>query len=389
MQADAAVRAPDWGAALRAAAFAFLLSRLLVLLAAAVATSVMHQWPAAGDDASTLRLLTDQDLAHLEARVLANDASWYQDIATGGYEARPFDASRQANWAFFPLHPMLWRGLQATGLSPAASGLLMAHLLFFIALVQMHRWVQVQWNRDLADRSLLCLALFPASHFFSLPWSESLFAALLATALLAMAQRRWGLMAGAAMLAGGTRAVGVLLAPLLWWEARRDPKAGWSRRWLYPLVAMAGLAAFMAWLWQATGNALAFADIQAAWGRDGGSFTKHLLRWAADPLLLAAPWNLVWLNNASLLLALAAAAWLWRAGQRPLALLVLVYVLLPWSTGTLVSMGRYVAACLPVFVALAAWLAGPRRQLAWLVASAVGLAWMSAHFALGQTFAGA
>ena len=108
-----------------------------------------------------------------------------------------------------------------------------------------------------------------------------------------------------------------------------------------------------------------------------------------DPLRLGGVWNLSLVNNASLLLALAAAAWLWRDGKRALAVFVFGYVLMPWSTGTLMSMGRYVLVCLPVYVAMAAWLAGPRRQLAWLVASAVVLAWMSGHFALGHTFAGA
>lgn len=380
---------PDWASALKAAAFAFLLSRLLVLLSAVVATAVMHQWPQPERDDAEIRLFTAPDLAHLEARVMSNDAGWYQQIVLQGYEARPFDTSRQANWAFFPLHPMLWRGVQALGLPPALAGLLLAHALCLLALVQMHRWIQVQWNRELADRALLCFALFPTSYFLSLPWTESVFAALLATALLGLAQRRWGLVAGAAMLASGTRAVGVFLAPLLWWQARRDPSATWPQRWLYPALALGGLAVFMALLWQRTGNPMAFSEIQATWGRDGGSFTKHLVRWLGDPLRLGGVWNLSPINNSSLLLALAAVAWLWRDGKRALALFVFGYVLMPWSTGTLMSMGRYVLVCLPVFVALAAWLSGPRRQLAWLVASAVVLAWMSANFALGHTFAGA
>ena len=57
-----------------------LLSRLLVLLAAALATAVMHQWPAAEHNHATLHLFTPHDLAHLEGRALANDAGWYQGI---------------------------------------------------------------------------------------------------------------------------------------------------------------------------------------------------------------------------------------------------------------------------------------------------------------------
>jgi hypothetical protein len=235
----------------------------------------------------------------------------------------------------------------------------------------------------------LCLALFPTSYFFSLPWTESLFLGLLATALLAIAQRRWATLAGVAALASGTRAVGVLLAPLGWWAARQDPDTRFVQRWLLPALGTGGLLVFMAVLWAKTGNALAFSDIQVTWGRDGGSLTKHFSRWLSDPLLLAEAWNVRWINNAALLLALAGAVWLWRQGQRALAVFVFIYVLIPWSTGTLMSMGRYVVACVPVFAAVAGWLSTPPRLLAWLLGSACLLAAMSAAFALGATFAGA
>ena len=53
------------------------------------------------------------------------------------------------------------------------------------------------------------------------------------------------------------------------------------------------------------------------------------------------------------------------------------------------SMGRYVAACPPLFLAFACWLRGRRMETAWLTASACLLAGMSACHALGANFAGA
>ncbi|HEX5693303.1 MAG TPA: hypothetical protein VFY00_01650 [Arenimonas sp.] len=383
--------APGWRAALRTAAYAFVLSRLLVLFAAGLAVAHAQPWSDTAPDraGTSLRLFSEQDLDWLAFRARSNDAGWYLSIVQHGYEQRPFDTSEQARWAFFPLHPMAWRGLVAIGLPPVAAGLLMANLLFFFGLVQVHRWTQLHWDREAADRAVLCLAFFPTSYFFSMPWTESLFLLLLASALLAMSLRRWGTLAGLALLASGTRAVGVLLAPLAWWAARQDPSTGFRQRWLLPALGTGGLLAFMGLLWHHTGNALAFSDIQVAWGRNGGSFTKHLLRWLADPLLVAEDWNVRWLNNTSLLLALAGSAWLWRQGQRALAVFVFVYVLIPWSTGTLMSMARYVVACVPVFAAMAAWLKRPPLLLAWLLLSACLLVWMSAHFAVGSTYAGA
>jgi hypothetical protein len=348
-------RGIDWRAALKAALLAFAVSRLLVLLSAGLAVAVAQQW-SGNDGHETLRLFDAASRASLEQRTLANDASWYLSIIQSGYEARPFDASQQANWAFFPLHPMLWGSLVHLGVAPALGGILLAHLLLLAGLFQLHRWVQLVRDRASADRAVFCVALFPTAYFFSLPWTESLFLLLSASALLAIARRQWG------------RA---------------------SRIWLFAALAGTGLLLFMGWLWLKTGNPLAFADIQSAWGRDGGSLTKHFRRWVADPLLIADPWNLRWINNSALLLALAAAVWLWRTGQRGLALLTFFTVLAPWSTGTLVSMGRYVLTCLPVFLALACWLRHPWLAMSWLLISAFALSVMSAWFALGLSFAGA
>ncbi|WP_058834762.1 hypothetical protein [Luteimonas abyssi] len=381
-------RGIDWRAALKAALLAFAVSRLLVLLSAGLAVAVAQQW-SGNDGHETLRLFDAASRASLEQRTLANDASWYLSIIQSGYEARPFDASQQANWAFFPLHPMLWGSLVHLGVAPALGGILLAHLLLLAGLFQLHRWVQLVRDRASADRAVFCVALFPTAYFFSLPWTESLFLLLSASALLAIARRQWGRASAWGALLSATRPTGALMAALLWWEGRDGRRLPSPRIWLFAALAGTGLLLFMGWLWLKTGNPLAFADIQSAWGRDGGSLTKHFRRWVADPLLIADPWNLRWINNSALLLALAAAVWLWRTGQRGLALLTFFTVLAPWSTGTLVSMGRYVLTCLPVFLALACWLRHPWLAMSWLLISAFALSVMSAWFALGLSFAGA
>lgn len=386
MPAPAAI---DWRRALSAAMFAFVLSRALVIASALVAVAVAQQWRGPGAEQGEIRLLTTESVAALRQRVLANDASWYLGLAEHGYERRPFDATRQANWAFFPLHPMLWRGLNASGLDPVWGGLLLAHALFLLALVQAHRWVQALRDPATADRAVLCIALFPTAYFFSLPWTESLFLLLSASGLLAIARRDWGRAGAFGALASATRPTGALLAALLWWQGREGRRLPPLRIWLWSLFAVSGLLAFMAWLWAHTGNATAFADIQSTWGRDGGSFTKHLRRWISDPLLLAEPWNVRWINNTALLLGVAGSVWLWRQRLHGLALLAFFSLLLPWATGTLMSMARYVAVCLPLFLAFACWLHAPRAWATWLTISAALLAGMTACFAIGADFAGA
>ena len=380
---------PNVWLSLRSAFYAFALSRILCMLAALLASAISTQWPAPQNDGETLRLITEDSAALLRTRVLANDAGWYLGIASEGYEKRPFDVSRQANWAFFPLHPWLWRVLIRLGIAPWLSGLVLANTMFLLALIQLHRWVCSLRGQNVADRAVLCVALFPTSYFFSLPWSESLFLLLSVSSFLALRSQRWWLAAVFGAFASATRLTGILIAPVIWFEANAHLGARSVKLWMATALVFLGLAAFMIVLWSDTGNALAFADIQQAWGRNGGSLTKWLYRWVSDPLLVAEFWNLRWINNGSFVLLLAASLWLWRRRFLGFSAFTALCALLPFGSGTLLSMGRYVLTCAPVFLALACWLEHPRVCLAWLIISSCLLVFMCSAFVLGATFAGA
>ncbi|WCE03996.1 mannosyltransferase family protein [Pseudoxanthomonas sp. JBR18] len=392
MQALEGQTQASWRLAVKAAFHAFLLSRLIIFLVAATTVAFVQQWPAPGQESGQTKLdILKPDVLHaLMAHVISNDAGWYASIAQSGYEARPFDTSQQANWAFFPLHPLLWRLLTATGISPALAGLLLANLLFFVGMVQLHRWMQLKAGASVADRATLCLAMFPTAYFFSLPWTESLFLFLSASILVGLQRGRWGAAALAGSLVTGTRAIGVLFAPLAWMMARQDARTGWVQRWIWPACYGLGLIVFMSILWHKTGNALAFSDIQITWGRGGGGgMTKELRRWLKDPSIVAHAWNVRWINYPSLLMALAATWALWRQRERALATFVLLSVLIPWASGSLMSMARYVMSCPPIFLVLGVWLAQPRTWATWMAVSACMLAWLTHYFVLGANFAGA
>ena len=379
---------PDWQSALKATLFAFTLSRLLVFLSAAIAVALAQQpWPTA--PTQKVRVFTPKVTRQLRDRVLANDANWYASIVKRGYEERPFDASRQANWAFFPLHPILWRTATLSGLGLALSGVLLANLWLLLALFQTHRWVQILYDAQTANRAVLALALFPTSYFLSLPWTESLFLALSASSLLALTRSRFATASAFNALASATRPTGVLLSVLLWWDGRKGQRLPSARIWFLAILGVSGLLAFMLLLYLRTGNPLAFSDIQSAWGRNGGSLTKDLRRWLTEPGTIARFWSSPWINSSSLLFGLVGSAWLWRKNHRGLALFAFVSIALPWATGTLVSMGRYVMCCLPLYLPLACWTRRTPVMLGWMVISACTLVAMTALYALGASFAGA
>jgi hypothetical protein len=382
----------DWPTVLRAAFAPFLISRLLILLLWAGSAGLT---PVASDPSSAaldVHVVIDATTTtdRLRTMAIANDAGWYYHIAEEGYEERPFDTSRPANWAFFPLHPLLWSiVLRATG-DDALSGLLLANLTFLAALCVIYRLVREKYLDDeAAKRATWFLCFCPTTYFFSLPWSESLFLLLTAATWLAFERRAWWSMAilGAAATACRFAAIFLVLAIAveLW---RHRELLSW--RSMAACASMpVGLIAFMALLWAKTGDAFAFADVQSAWGRMLILPVKAFGVVLVKPYFLASDWNLRPLNFIAFCAAAVVSVWLWRRQQAGLALFTALSVLAPAMTGSLTSMARYTFALFPVAIVYGLWSGKGSRERAVLAMMTAVLAVLAIAFERNLAFAGA
>jgi hypothetical protein len=318
------------------------------------------------------------------------DASWYATIAEHGYDAGPFDAGAQHNWAFFPLQPLLWRAASKITGELALTGIALANLCFLIALIVVHRLtLALAFTPATADRAVLALALFPVSYFFALPWTESLFLLLSAACFFAAVRERWWVAGILAALASITRLNGLFLlaalAILLWQARNRVPRVAWLSLALAPLA----FAGFAAHLYAVTGDALAFVHIQAAFARPAHP-TREAIEWAIRRWdWIIEGWNFRWLNGAAMLAGAVAA--LWFAWKRRLACAVFLALGLaaPLGTATVMSGARYAIGLFPFAIALGAWTQNRYVELALWTTSAALLALMSACYALSINFAGA
>jgi len=282
------------------------------------------------------------------------DAGEYFGIAQDGYEVRSFDATRVANWAFFPLHPMIWRALVPLfGNSPLV-GVILANIYFLIALVVLHRTcLALDYESLTADRALLAIAFFPTSYFFCLPWTESLFLLVTCSTIYAALRHRWALAAVLGTAACACRLAGIFLvcALVIWaWENRKTlPRLAWVAIAVMPL----GLILFMAMLHSDTGNALAFLDIQSVWGRHFELPIRALGVVLIKPLILASDGNLRHWNFLVFFAALYAAYWFaFRRNQLWLATFLLLGTIVPTLTGSIASESRYVMALFPFSIAI-------------------------------------
>jgi hypothetical protein len=407
--------------ALRAAARIGLSSRVAVLLVAVFAA--LSFGPASGGLARENAAKFDEPaLTHaIAGPVLAPlarwDSVWYLTIADSGYGSASLRSGRRpllahdstARAAFFPLYPLLVRGV-GTLFGGSHAALLVAAFLvslaaFVAALALLYRLAELELGRRLARPVLLLLAVFPAAVYFGAPYSESLFLLLAVGAFYAARTGRWAWAGACAGLASATRSAGLLLLlplVLIWWSSR--PRRAGDAAWL--LLAPLGIAAYALWLGVVEGDALRFLDVQEAWSRhlvvplagawdglvaafDGvrqlasGSRTPvYFAKAAGDPFRIAAINVMLF---ATLVFAVVACVGVFRRLPRAYGAWVAASLVLPLTFPVtpqpLMSLPRFVSVLFPVFMWLAV-VCEERRVTDLVVAcSAIGLGLFTAQYA--------
>ena len=321
----------------------FVASRLLVILAAIVAETLIPRNP----------LLVPGDSAPILTSLTSWDGWFYLGIVRDGYTAAPVSGD-YSNVAFPPLYPMLVRVLSAPW--PAAAGLiavLVSNLAALLGLGLLVRLGEPYLGRRRARIAAGYLAIYPFASVFAMAYTEGLFLLLVVSAFLAAERRHraWaGIFIASAVLC---RLQGVaLVLPLAILMLRQD---GWrpdlSLGWL--LMAPLAMLGFLAYVATVTGSATAYLDAQQAWGREGfgGSDVGGTVAALFSPY------------QAALLLTLLASIFLLvfvRADRLPLeyALIPVLFVAAELSSGSLEAVGRITMLAFPF-----AWILASRRSL--------------------------
>ena len=168
------------------------------------------------------------------------DGWWYHQVATSGYpHTLPLDYRGRVDkntWAFFPLYPLLVRGLMTlTGGSWDLLAPLLSLVLGAGAAVVVHRLVGEGAPRATALRPALPLltvamtGLYPAAPVLEAGYTESLALLLIAASLLLVLRRQYLWAALPVTALGFTRAVALPMAVVVLvhgWLRWRDQRAG-------------------------------------------------------------------------------------------------------------------------------------------------------------------
>ncbi len=281
------------------------------------------------------------------------DTSWYLGIASSGYSTA-VNSVNMANYAFFPLYPMAIRLLAAVTGDYYAAGLLVSNVCLLAACVYIYRLVKLDSDEPTARRAIKYLIVFPTAFILSGVFTESMFLALSIACFYYARKGNWMFSGALGFLTALTRPYGVVIALPMAYEYLRSRGFKLQKARpdvLYLLLPPAGLALFSAYNHYLTGDFLAFAHVQSAWGgRLVNPVTELLARLSSssgDQLFEA----LFTLASLALLTAYLKKINLINFSYFFYGLLLII---IPLSTPTSAwSMARYILIVFPLYIVLA------------------------------------
>lgn len=213
------------------------------------------------------------------------DTSWYKTIIEEGYFKQPLlgDHHDAANWAFFPLYPLLMKvshfilPINYDILAFGVNSLLLLFALFFA-----FKYILLTRNDVIQAYIFVILMAFGVYNFyFSILYTESLFIFLVITFFYCLKKKKYLWMGIIGALASATRNMGVMLVfPVIvqfledYFQTNKFSIKGFflnlvnSHKFILgTMMIPGGLFSYMLYLYLWVGDSMAFVHIQRAWGR--------------------------------------------------------------------------------------------------------------------------
>lgn len=188
------------------------------------------------------------------------DALNYQKLAQFGYSAT---GELQPLLAFYPLYPWTVRLFAFVTRDYLTSAFIVSTLASLVTAIVFLRLVELDYSKELAQRAVWFLFIFPTSYFLHIGYTESLFLMLAFSCVYAARKQRWLLAGLFGALTCLTRANGLVLLPVLtaeaahqYWTTRR-----WQWQWLWIGVAGFGFVGYLLLNKYVTGDAFAFTSV--------------------------------------------------------------------------------------------------------------------------------
>lgn len=326
------------------------------------------------------------DIVSLHARW---DSFWYLDIAQNGYHLE-YNPWGLYNVVFFPLYPFLIKLITfltagnfiLAGWILSNAFLLLALFYFFKLVKEFHPPSSAKPSEGRDEARLqraeinLCspiifLLIFPTAFFLNAIYTESLFL-FLSLATFYYGLKKKFIYAGVfGLFASLTRVTGILLFIPLSWEYFKNNgfklKSLISQKILPIFLIPLGTFSFFLYHYIKFGNFFLFFEVQKNWGR---AFT--LQRGHFDFFSNPAIVNFI-LDVFFVVFALIMLFFVFKKLRTSYGLYMLATIAVALSTGTFMSIGRYILVLFPIYILLAL-IKNQYLQQSWAFISALLLA---------------
>lgn len=299
------------------------------------------------------------------------DGEHYLHIASAGYQT----IRGQSEYAFFPLYPLLIKGLSyLTGGDYYGSALGITYLSLWGFV-----WLGARWAKQyLAHpyQAIWAILLSSGAVFLHAVYTEPLFLLLTVAVFWFADQKAWGKALVCTALATLTRINGIFLVGFL--ALKMSGLRPWQRL-TYPLAGLTGLGAYMTYLYLKTGDALAFFHAQAGWGKATATSPLTTLERYGTALTTAFVPDLTHLVvffevlTAILMLFLVLRHFRLRQPGTAYAWYALGNLALPLATGSLGSLPRFALTLIPALAMTATLKPRPLRWAIWLIGAVMGM----------------
>lgn len=313
-------------------------------------------------------LQTDIKTLLIQRLTEPGDAVRYLDLAQNGYTTI---GENRINLVFYPLYPLLMRGLGLIIGNLATAGMILSRLAYAGAGVLLYELILLDGDKRRAWDGVILLGLYPFSIFATGVYTEGLFLFLTIACLYALRKQNFVLAGCVGFLAALTRTQGVLLLfPAVYeWlvELLQRPKRHPRWRDGFLFLIPAGFCVYLGINYALYGNCFQFLEFEAAepW--------FQTTEWIADNIALQFDMgqNYSGLNGIiytpQIILYFAALGVLIYGIRQKTRMSFLlyggVYLGFTYLSGWMISGGRYMFGCVPIYIILSGLKEGLARNV--------------------------
>lgn len=275
------------------------------------------------------------------------DSFWYLDIAQNGYS---FTGEKEfSNIVFFPLYPfLLWAISFLTSGNFIIAGWALSIISLFFALLYLYKLVKEFHPKIDPYSPVILLLIFPAAFFLNAIYTESLFL-FLSLASFYYGLKKKFLYAGIfGLFASLTRITGILLFIPLLWEYLRNNNFSLVRcfklKFLPIFLIPIGTLSFFLFHYFKFNDFFLFFKMQELWGRGFELNKEHFLLFS-NPAIV----NFC-LDFFFVVFALLTTYFVFKKLRTSYALYMLTTIVVALSTGTFMSISRFILVLFPIYI---------------------------------------